>query len=268
LADTIDSALRNVTEKKHPVFRIKFLGKMEVYRDDTLITSWKYRPVQRLFQILVLNKGKRLHREEIGEILWPKSSVEKSSARVYSTLSRLRKIIEPHRMRYSKYSAVKFEKEYCWIETSCIVSYDVEEFLEFWRIGRINEKEDSKAAIQAYQHAIDLYKGDFLVEEQYVDWVEQERRKIKERYIEILLRIAAFAVQKGEYAEAIVQYKRILNIDPCHEHSHAQLMLCYIKINDRKSAIQQYRRCEQTLRQTLGLNPSSETKRLFETILT
>jgi LuxR family maltose regulon positive regulatory protein len=267
-ADEVHASIGTISVMHRSVFRLQFFGKMQVYRDDTLIESWKYKPALQLFQILVINKGRRLHREEIAEMLWPKSSFKKSSVRFYMALSKLRKHIDPERTRYSRFSAIRLEKEYCWIETSSITSYDVDEFLELSRTGRILEDEDTEAAVRSYQQAIDIYQNDFLADEQYADWVEVERRRLREKCIEILMHLAADALQKGDYTKAIVYYKRILSMDPCHEHSHAQLMLCYIKVNDRTKAIQQYETCKKTLHKNLGLNPSAAIKRLFKTYLT
>lgn len=267
LREPINLALKCIPSKITSVFKICFFGKMEVWKDNVLIDDWKYKPAVYLFQLLLLKKGRHLHREEIMESLWPNLPLNKASTNFYTALSILRKILEPERAKFSRFSSVRLEKEYCWFVMKKEDWYDVEVFLKYCQTGKIKEKEDIEVCLEAYRKAREIYRGDLLTEEPFVDWIEQERKRLKEIYIEILFKTAFFMSQRGEYDQAIEFYKQILGLDPCNESVHRELIICYLKINNRSAAIEQYRICEDTLRQNLGFSLSAETKRLLETIL-
>ena len=266
LRESVNFTMKCISSKRDSVFEIHFFGKMEVVINNTLIEYWKYKPAEHLFQLLVLNKNRRMHREEVMDKLWPDQSLDKASANFYNTLSRLRGVLEPERTKYSKFSVVHFERENCWFEMKEGDWFDVDEFLEHYRIGKTKEREDIKASLNAYHKAGKYYRGDLLSEEKYLDWVDEERRHLRTIYIEILFKIAQVSIQDNAYDQAIEQYKQVLKFDPCNEMAHCQLILCYLKISNRQAALSQYQICENSLKQQLGLTPSVETKRLLETI--
>lgn len=265
LGDTAAFALKCISTGGVKDLVVNFLGKMAVYRNDELIKTWKYNAVRNLFQFLVINKGRRILRDEIIETLWPGMPLDKALAGLYNALSSLRKILEPG--KHGKTSMIRLENECVWLDWRDSYSYDVDRFLENYRLGKIKEKGDPRACLMTFSEAQKIYRGDFLGEEKYVDWIEPERRRLREIYIETLSRTAVLHIQRQEYDKAMDFHKKILELDPCIEESHRALMLCHWKRNDKKKAVEQYKICEEVLTKHLGLSPLSETKRLFEVIV-
>ncbi len=265
LNDVADFAIKCISEIGVKNLSVHFFDKMVVYRNDEMIKDWKYKAVRNLLQLLVINKGRRLPRDEIIETLWPGMPLNKGLANLYNALSSLRKILETG--KHSKISIIRLESEYCWLEWNEDYFYDVDQFLEYYRLGKVKEREDISECLNAYEKAIQIYSGDFLNEERYLDWIEQERKRLREIFISILSQIASIYIQRQAYNRAIEYHHEILKLDPCIEKSHRELMLCYWKLNDKKRAIEQYKDCAKVFKQQLGLEPAIETKRLFEIIL-
>ena len=265
LEDVASFALKCISETGVKGLNVGFFGKMTVCRNKEMIIEWKYKAVRNLFQYLVTNKNRHLHRDVIIETFWPGVSIDKGLANLYNAISTLRKILEPG--IYSKTSIIRLENEYCWLEWRSDYQYDVDDFLGYYRAGKIKEKDDRSGCFKSFERAQQIYSGDFLGEERYLDWVEQERKRLRDIFMEILAKCATFHIERKDYANAINFHHRILELDPCIEESHRELMLCYWKLNDKKKAIEQYRSCEALLNKQLGFKPSSETTRLFEIIL-
>jgi two-component SAPR family response regulator len=95
---------------------------------------------------------------------------------------------------------------------------DVDEFDERYETGRRLEKRgDLEAAAVEYERAIELYRGDYLIEDLYDDWTMVERERLSNAYTDMLGRLAVYYVETGEYQESIKACYRVLEKDRCHE---------------------------------------------------
>src|SRR3712207_2612344 len=117
-------------------------------------------------------------------------------------------------------------------------------------------------AVAEYEGAIGLYRGDYLVEDLYEDWTMVERERLANAYVDMLGRLGEHYLESGLPQEGIRACYRVLEKDRCHEDSHRLLMRCYAELGLRGRAMRQYRLCEQTLRQSYGVEPSQETQAL------
>jgi LuxR family transcriptional regulator, maltose regulon positive regulatory protein len=119
----------------------------------------------------------------------------------------------------------------------------------------------------AYERAIELYRGDYLIEDLYEDWTMVERERLSNAYMDMLGRLAVYFMESGQYQESIRGCYRVLEKDRCHEDSYRLLMRCYARLGLRGRALDQYRICEKILGQEYGTSPSSETESLYVGIL-
>lgn len=114
---------------------------------------------------------------------------------------------------------------------------------------------------------LDLYQGDLLAE-LYDDWVLSPREEYRELYLATLLHAIEFLRAASDYPRAIEFANRVLGADPANERAHQHLMVCYSTLGDRTAALEQYEKCKQALGKELGIEPSSETLAVYESIKT
>ena len=91
-----------------------------------------------------------------------------------------------------------------------------------------------------------------------------ERERLTNAYVAMLDRLVDHYAQTGRAQEAIRACHRILEKDPCHEHSHRRLMECYVRLGLRGRALHQYQLCRRILEQTCEVAPSPETEALYQ----
>jgi LuxR family maltose regulon positive regulatory protein len=145
---------------------------------------------------------------------------------------------------------------------------DVEQFDERHEEGRRLEREGRpEEALAEYERAVELYGGDYLVEDLYEDWTMIERERLANAYVGMLDRLAAHYLEIGRIRESIEACYRVLEEDRCHEEGHRLLMRCYAKLGQRGRALRQYRLCERILGQEYGTAPSPETRSLRRSIM-
>src|SRR2546428_14107654 len=75
-------------------YRIQLLGEFAVStRDRTVIDrSWPRRKAQALIKLLALQKGSRLHREQVVDLLWPRLSPDDAANNLYKNLHYVRRV--------------------------------------------------------------------------------------------------------------------------------------------------------------------------------
>jgi DNA-binding SARP family transcriptional activator len=145
---------------------------------------------------------------------------------------------------------------------------DVDEFDARYEEGRRLVKEGRRGEAAAeYEKSIELYRGEYLVEDLYEDWTMIERERLIHAYIDMLSRLADHYYETGRCQESIRACYRILQKDRCHEVSYRLLMRSYTRLSLRERALRQYRMCERILKQEYGTVPSSETRALYASLL-
>jgi len=114
--------------------------------------------------------------------------------------------------------------------------------------------------------AIALYRGDLLAETPYEDWALLSREALRVRYLDVLDRLAALHLERGEYGSCVTIAQFILQQDPCREDAHRLLMRCYARQQRHQEAARQFELCARTLAAQLGNGPSQATVELHRSL--
>lgn len=243
--------------KQAPAVEIHTLGGLQVRRGGELLPTKAFgrRQALTLLKLLLAHRGQTLSREELCERLWPGEDPALTTPRFHVLLHGLRQALEPDpanpRVILREGEGYRFAPQ-----IPCFL--DVERFEQLLHQG---DGLEGLAAIEAYRQALALYKGDFLADEPYADWVELERSYLRERAVGALFRMAGIAEGMNLPREAQEAYRRILTLDPWREEAYRALieMLMFSGQElEARSLFTQYRvRMERE-----GLAVSSELARL------
>ncbi len=210
------------------------------------------RKAQSLLAYLVLHPEEH-SREKLASLFWGDSTDTQSRNSLRTALKVLRKRLGDNLLLADR-ETVQLNPEYpLWV--------DARELAD--TTSRIAKGEPS--VIGHLQSAIDLYRGDLLAG-LYDEWILPERERLRDLYLDTLLRLAHDARMRGECAQTIELAKRVLALDAANERAHQHLMFCYHASGDRAAALKQYEACVRALRDELGVTPSRETAALYEEI--
>ena len=202
------------------------------------------------------------------ELLWPDADPALSSNHLRVVLHDLRHALEPELLRGQHSSFISSQGDLVYIEPTSQWWIDVEELerlvkeldAEFAR-GRVDE------ALAAGRAAAALYTGDFLEDEPYDDWCLAERERLRERYLDLLLRLSGLLAERSRLHEAVDACRLALIADPLRERTHRQLMGLLWQSGARDAALRQYEVCRRMLRDELDVPPDEETQTLYRTIV-
>ncbi len=110
-----------------------------------------------------------------------------------------------------------------------------------------------------------LYTGELLCGYDE-EWILPERRRLYERYLEVLERLLARAMDRHDLTLAIAHADRLLQLEPWREHYVRTIMRLRQQTGERCGALDLYADFSKRLQETYNISPSPETIRLKELI--
>ena len=204
------------------------------------IDSWRSRRAADLVKLLSLEPGHHLHREQVMETLWPDLPVEAASAN-------LRKAVHYARRALGAADAIQLHGGLLTLWPNGPLDIDLDRFHR--------EAAEALAAGDAHAcaRAAAMYVGDLLPADRYEAWTGEARTRARDRYIALL--------------KAAGNWDRVLELDQTDEGAHRALMQRYLEAGDRRSAIRQFERLRDALREHIGVGPDAATTALYEKVL-
>jgi DNA-binding SARP family transcriptional activator len=250
-----------------PSLRVRFFGHFEVLCDDEVITLGRNGKALSILKYLLASRSRPVSQDYLMGWLWPESNLKRARWSLNSAIHGLRKVFSECPSS-APLNYVLLEEGHYRLCPVVRVTTDVDEFDARYERGRRLEKEGrAEEAAAEYEKAIELHRGDYLVEDLYEDWTMVERERLSIAYTDMLGRLAAHYYETAQYQESLRACYRILEKDRCHEDSYRLLIRCYSRLRLWKRALRQYCLCERILRQEYDMAPSSETQALYERLL-
>ncbi len=250
-----------------PSLRVRFFGHFELLRDGEVLVLRRNGKALTILKYLLANRTRPVSQDHLMGWLWPESNPKKARWSLNSAIHTLRKLLSESSSSSPPNYVVLKEGHYR-LCPDVRVTTDVDEFDERYEEGRRLQKADRpEEAAAEYERAIELYRGDYLVEDLYQDWTMVERERLSNAYVNMLWRLAVHYAESGQPQESIRACYRILEKDRCHEDSYRLLMRSYARLGLRCRALRQYQLCERILRQEYGTVPSPETQTLHRSII-
>jgi LuxR family maltose regulon positive regulatory protein len=239
------------------MLKISALGPAQVQRNAELVTKaeWDSTTTKELFYFFLAHP-EGLRKEQVINTFWSDIVPQKANSIFHSTAYRLRRALYPETLLYED-GLYRFN-------TDLNYWYDTERFKSLLDAAERAPTPEEKG--RSYQAAIDLYRGDYL-EEFYSDWCYPLRDDLQAQYMNALMTCAELRARAGKYEEAIELYRKVIDKDSYREDAYREAMKCCALMGDRASAIKYFKRCEQSLRDELGVAPMDETIHLYGRIL-
>jgi DNA-binding SARP family transcriptional activator/tetratricopeptide (TPR) repeat protein len=202
--------------------------------------QWTRRHASGLVKVLSLAPGRRLHREQMIDTLWPDDTVDEAVPKLHKAAHFARKAIDVP-------DAIVLRDDHVQLCPDHDVAIDVVTFDE------LSRQAIASGDVAVARDALALYRGDLLPQDRYDEWAEQRREQLRQRRLDLL--------RLDEQWEAVVE------IDPSDEVANLNVMRRHAAAGDRHAAIRQFERLDRHLRRELGVAPGRDAVALRDRLL-
>ncbi len=232
-----------------PRLDVKLLGTVTFLLNGQPVTSVPTRAAQALL-IYLLHQPHPVERERLMDLFYQASTPSQAAANLRSTLSRLRKELDPF---------LAVTRQTVGIVAEANIHIDSTTFA-------------SQAEAAAWDAALPLYQGEFLAgfylreAPEFEEWALVQRERLRLLAVEGLQKQVARYKRQGDYWSALQAVTQLLGIEPLLEQAHRDKMLLLARTGQRPLALQQYQTAVSIFDEELGIDLSPKTAVLYERI--
>ena len=247
---------------------INMLGPVEILRDPTRPLAPDAWPTRRARDILCFIVSRRHHRaskDTIIDTFWGETDFDVVEKNFHPTVSHIRKALnsnQPLKQNFLLYRDGDYQ-----LNSEFSYRIDIEQFDQL-----VTEGENARRArqfeqcIAAYETALTLYRGEFM-QGSYEPWVEEQRTYYREQYLRLLEALAAVAQTSEDWPKAMQLAQLIIREDQFREDIHCVLIRAHAALGNRGAAKEHYEGLKRLLENELGVEPSLETRKLYEELI-
>ncbi len=225
-----------------PTIQITLLGRFAVTVDGVPVaeSNWRRRHAAALVKVLAMAPGRRLHREQIIDLVWPDDTIDEAAPKLHKAAHFARRAIDVPQSLVLRGDNVVLLPD-------ADTTVDVVQFEDLARRALVDEDVD------AARQALAMYGGELLPQDRYEPWAEERREQLRLRHLD-LLRLDG-------------QWETVVELDASDELAHLALMRRHAANGDRHAALRQFERMDRTLRRELGVAPGREALALRDQLL-
>lgn len=252
-----------------PQCHVRLFGGLEVSVGGRVVhdRDWKKRKARMLFVMLVTKRGRDVPREQVIDYLWPGMDEERARNNLYVAWSMMKSVLGGPSGKGTPCPYVESVGGVCRTVSDTVRS-DVDEFEEALTAARAAESgAGSEDPLASYERIANLYRGDLLPGDVYDDWFAGARDHYRSEFVDAMLRASQLLIDAGDPGNALIYLRRAIQTDSLREDLYQRALRCQIAAGQRSSAIDTYLQCRDKLSEELGLDPSTETRALYDDIL-
>ncbi len=256
LGRTPDLAVRHV--QRQPIVRIHLLGVLRAttYLGESILPRGK--KARALLGYLCLNAGEAIPRGRLASLFWDRVSDRQARNSLRQALWELSTAMGPlaDELITGDRDTVKVELGLCWIDALAVLSpeplppHSLRSDLATVCSGELLEELDGVSV--PFDHWLLAERTRFI----------ERLRGLFEVELQQLDRSGVGPDRRAAMARSVIAF------DGTHERASRVLMRALADMGERAQAIREYERCREALKTTLDVEPSSETRALYQALKT
>jgi DNA-binding SARP family transcriptional activator len=196
-------------------------------------------------------------RDELLTAFWPEMPTGRAQANLYQTLYRIRRAIGA--------DVLVLKNLICRFAENLSLEYDVVSFEKAARQAMAVPITDPQR-LTGLEKASQLFQGEYL-EDVGVDWAGQRREEINQIFLTLVREQADEYCSICRYEDGRTAVFRGLAIDPYRDELHQRMLKILAALGRKHEVVDHYQKYVHLLRQDLGLDPPSETRSLYASLI-
>ena len=199
----------------------------------------------------------RVSRDQLMETFWPDYTPGRRVSSLHTAIYSIRRELGKE--------GIQFDGTVYRVDPELSVEYDVARFEQAAAVAEGLPPGDPRAMF-ALTEAVNLYGGQFLPEFD-TEWVEERRRALELRYLDLLASFSEEALVRGQAAEAIGWLREALTLDPLRDDTNRFYLEALGTLGRRSEIVTHYQEYVRALGEELGLDPPEDVRELYDRLI-
>ena len=219
--------------------------------------EWKREKARQLFQLLVANREKWLHRDQIIAMLWADTPAENATNYLKVILNALNQVLEPDRPKGAVSYFIERQQELYRLNPKARIIIDAEMFSE----------EVNNGATPALENAVRLYQGHYFEDSYVQEWLMIEEQYYHQQFLLAAERLTARLMDEKNFEKALDVTYKILGKDSLWESAYRAQMTIFMGMGRPSMVREVYKKCQEVFRYQLDSDVSQTTKDLYRSLM-
>ncbi|MGI5858198.1 MAG: BTAD domain-containing putative transcriptional regulator, partial [Tepidanaerobacteraceae bacterium] len=148
---------------------------------------------------------------------------------------------------------------------NCIIDIDI--FEKNIRFADSIKYMDSNQAVQKYGEALSIYRGQYLAENTYSEWIYPIRNRYHRLYVQAVLNLMELLKAQKRYSEIVDMCESIVTIEPYEEGIHIFYLEALIELKQLKNALSHYNYITSRMYREFSVEPTPVLKNIYRRIV-
>lgn len=230
------------------------LGNSRVIVSGTQVDELKPLATEILYYLL---DHHRVSRDQLMETFWPDYTPGRQVSSLHTAIYSIRRELGKE--------GIQFDGTVYRVDPELSVEYDVARFEQAAAVAEGLPPGDPRAMF-ALTEAVNLYGGQFLPEFDS-EWVDERRRALELRYLDLLASFSEEALVRGQASEAIGWLREALTLDPLRDDTNRFYLEAIGTLGRRSEIVTHYQEYVRALGEELGLDPPEDVRELYDRLI-
>lgn len=244
-----------------------FFGNFSVTMQGVLINDSASRARQpwNLLQILMVHRNQPLSRQQLLDALWPDGASDQPGKALKNLVYRVRSSFAMKNVAFAQ-DIILYQGG------SYMLNNDLDWWFDFEQAEQLMENAlsaeakiqyDDDQRIESMLSAIRLYKGDFLSEQIYEDWVLPYHTYFRSRFLDCLQTVLEMLRQKNRDEDIEFVCNQAIGIEPFEEWLHLEYLQALARQEKKAIALEHYNKMSEMFYREMGVSPNEDLKTLY-----
>ncbi len=247
--------------------QIYTFGTLQVIRHGEAVneSDWRTRQARQLLKILITERPRPVSTDRLIEILWPDSTPDAAATTLRSAVNALRNVLEPDRPNRAPSVYIHTQTPGYAFRLHPDIWLDVDVFGRW--LDDVTHTATPTTRRHLLENSIALYQDDYLIGDPYADWAKSERERLRERYFDALLNLAALQARRATIRWRFQPVARCWRVTKYARTPIKRSCVIRPNLATAPARLLTYERCRVVLGEQLGADPSPLTQQLHGRIL-
>jgi adenylate cyclase len=250
-----DWEMDELSKPARSVVKIHLVGPTQAAAPSGYAQLPRSKRARAILAVVGLSRDHRCLRSHLASLLWDDASEDSARANLRQALHDLARSFDDFAPGFvqANRESVALDPQRCWIDVNAFGSGHCDPKLELAEIADFNP-----------QRLLEDLNG---LSPSLEDWLLAERTAFGARLAAEMNRQLGAALRPDVgVRQRQVALGHILKCDPTHEQASRAMMRTFVEMGETAQALYEFERCRTALRTALDIEPSSETRALYQTI--